>query len=145
MEEEHVPAVAALARASFSEPWSENAYRSELTNPQAITLVALRRGWVVGFVNAAFAADVVDINSVAVEVASRRCGIASRLLRELEAWVSDFAAELFLEVRESNQPAQALYASLGFSRCGSRPRYYHAPDEDGVLMKKVLAVTEGDR
>ena len=87
MEECHVAQVAAIERACFSEPWSEAAFRSELTNPQALTLVALREGQVAGFVNIAFAADTVDINTVAVQEAYRRQGIGKRLLLAMEAWM----------------------------------------------------------
>ena len=65
MEACHVAQVAAIEQACFSEPWSEAAFRSELTNPQALTLVALREGQVAGFVNIAFAAETADINTVA--------------------------------------------------------------------------------
>ena len=80
MEACHVAQVAAIEKACFSEPWSEAAFRSELTNPQALTLVALREGQVAGFVNIAFAADTADINTVAVGTAYRRQGIGKRLL-----------------------------------------------------------------
>ncbi len=138
MEEVHVARVAEIAAECFSEPWSERAYRSELQNPQAITMVALEDGAVVGFVNAAFAADQVDLNTVAVTAAARKRGIGRALLQALEAWVADFAAAIFLEVRESNAPAQALYAAMGYTQVGRRPRYYHEPDEDGLLLRKPL-------
>ena len=136
MEECHVAQVAAIERACFSEPWSEAAFRSELTNPQALTLVALREGQVAGFVNIAFATDTVDINTVAVQEAYRRQGIGKRLLLAMEAWMEGRTSAYFLEVRQSNAPAIALYQSLGYRPVGVRPRYYHQPDEDGLLMRK---------
>lgn len=136
MEACHVAQVAAIEKACFSEPWSEAAFRSELTNPQALTLVALREGQVAGFVNIAFAADTADINTVAVGAAYRRQGIGKRLLLAMEAWMEGQVSAYFLEVRQSNAPAIALYQSLGYRQVGVRPRYYHKPDEDGLLMRK---------
>ena len=138
MEACHVAQVAAIEQACFSEPWSEAAFRSELTNPQALTLVALRQDRVTGFVNLAFAADTADINTVAVDGAYRRQGIGRRLLLAAEAWLEGQVSAYFLEVRQSNAPAIALYQSLGYQQVGVRPRYYHKPDEDGLLMRKDI-------
>lgn len=138
MEEAHVAQVAAIEAECFSEPWSENAFASELKNPNAITLVALCAGRVVGFVNTGFVLDEVSINNVAVTAAFRGQGIARRLLLSLEDWVREFAAVLLLEVRESNTPARALYRSLDYEDVGRRARYYHNPDEAAILMTKFL-------
>lgn len=48
------------------------------------------------------------------------------------------AESVLLEVRASNQPALALYASMGFQRVGLRKRYYSNPEEDAVLMTLPL-------
>ena len=41
-----------------------------------------------------------------------------------------------LEVRISNQPAIALYESLGFKGEGVRPKFYEKPVEDALIMWK---------
>lgn len=143
MEEGHVAAVAEIAKQCFSEPWSEAAYRSELNNPQALTLIALCEDQVIGFLNCGFAADQVDLNTVAVSEQFRRCGVARMLMTAMEDWIRGFASCVFLEVRCSNTPAQNLYHTLGYMDCGKRPRYYHEPDEDGLIMKKDLTGEEG--
>ena len=117
MEACHVAQVAAIEKACFSEPWSEAAFRSELTNPQALTLVALREGQVAGFVNIAFAADTADINTVAVGAAYRRQGIGKRLLLAMEAWMEGQVSAYFLEVRQSNAPANSRSAAGRRSPC----------------------------
>ena len=43
---------------------------------------------------------------------------------------------LTLEVRASNEPAKALYASLGYVRVGRRPNYYFKPREDALILRK---------
>ena len=52
------------------------------------------------------------------------------------------AEEIWLEVRESNQPAVALYQSLGFETQSLRKNYYYVPNssekEHALSMKKVL-------
>ena len=48
-----------------------------------------------------------------------------------------------LEVRESNDPAQALYRSYGFRQEGLRKGFYRDPQEDGlVLVKKLKEETD---
>jgi ribosomal protein S18 acetylase RimI-like enzyme len=49
------------------------------------------------------------------------------------------AAALALEVRVSNEAAQALYAALGFVAVGVRRGYYTQPVEDAVLMRKSIS------
>ncbi|MBS1109343.1 MAG: ribosomal protein, partial [Anaeromyxobacteraceae bacterium] len=43
-----------------------------------------------------------------------------------------------LEVRRGNQPAIALYRSLGYREVGVRPRYYAEDGEDALVMDKDL-------
>jgi ribosomal-protein-alanine N-acetyltransferase len=50
----------------------------------------------------------------------------------------------FLEVRESNLAARALYGSRGFTEIGRRHRYYRRPVEDALVMRRILEVAEGD-
>ena len=49
------------------------------------------------------------------------------------------AATVFLEVRESNGAARALYAALGFTELARRKAYYSNPREDAVVMRLDLA------
>ena len=48
---------------------------------------------------------------------------------------------IYLEVRESNHSARALYESLGFTVSGTRKNYYRRGDghEHAVLMQCLLA------
>ena len=55
-----------------------------------------------------------------------------------EALRVEKAISLTLEVRASNEAAKALYAALGFTSVGCRPRYYSRPTEDAELFRKEL-------
>jgi ribosomal-protein-alanine N-acetyltransferase len=46
--------------------------------------------------------------------------------------------EVFLEVRESNLSAQALYLSSGFRPVGQRAAYYRNPKEDALVLWLAL-------
>ena len=73
-----------------------------------------------------------EILNLAVDPAERRRGIASALLREA---LRRHSGVFYLEVRESNAAARALYRRCGFREAGVRPKYYEHPSEDGVVMR----------
>ena len=45
---------------------------------------------------------------------------------------------MYLEVRESNQAARAVYAARGFEQVGRRKRYYRDPIEDALVLRATL-------
>ena len=137
MTEAHVARVAALEQVCFSDPWSENSVRSELDNPLSTWLVALEGETVLGYVGSQTVLDEADIMNVAVAPEHRRQGVARLLLERLEeALRSRNVHSLTLEVRASNEPAKALYASLGYVPVGRRPNYYFKPREDALILRK---------
>lgn len=119
----------------FSEPWSAAGYRSTLSGGNSLYLVAQVQDRIVGMCGVLQALDEGEINNVAVTKAMRGNGIAGAMLSELlqqgrKAGIKDFT----LEVRVSNQPAIALYESLGFRSEGIRPGFYNFPKEDALIM-----------
>lgn len=74
-----------------------------------------------------------EILNLAVDPARRRHGIARSLL---EAAISPQQA-WFLEVRESNQAAIALYTAAGFRPSGRREKYFRDPTEAAIVMNLV--------
>ena len=67
--------------------------------------------------------------------AHQRKGIARALLAAGIRTVQEFGVRrLFLEVRASNHPALALYASAGFGLLYTRHDYYQNPAEDALVM-----------
>jgi ribosomal-protein-alanine N-acetyltransferase len=72
-----------------------------------------------------------ELLNLAVDPYARRKGVALRLL---ESELEHREGSWFLEVRESNGPAIALYGSAGFRRVGVRKNYYNDPLEEGIVM-----------
>lgn len=133
-----LPFLAALERAAFSLPQSEKDFENMLDAPDKVLLVAEADGVPVGYIGAYTVVGETDILTVAVDPAARRQGIGRLLLTALIAALSGVSAAIYLEVRESNAAARALYTSLGFSEIGIRRGYYRFPTEDAVLYKKEL-------
>lgn len=70
-----------------------------------------------------------ELLNLAVAPAFRRRGIGAALIAGIPP------GRIFLEVRESNAPARALYENQGFRLLGRRKRYYKNPEEDGIVME----------
>ena len=137
MVESHVAQVAALEKACFTTPWSENSVRAELTNPLSLWLVAVDHGEVVGYVGSQSVMDEADMMNVAVSDSYRRKGIARQLVGALiTALDARGVHSLTLEVRASNEPAKQLYRQIGFEQVGRRPNYYRNPKEDALILRK---------
>jgi ribosomal-protein-alanine N-acetyltransferase len=94
---------------------------------------------VAGFAVASLLASQAELETIAVAAAAQRHGLARRIFVALAAELAlAEITEILLEVRASNQPALGLYRQLGFVETGRRPRYYHDPVEDAVLMHLQL-------
>ena len=77
-----------------------------------------------------------EILDVAVPTRHRRKGYARFLLKNFLALAQKRGtSEIFLEVRESNVAALALYREFGFEATGRRPNYYRDPMEAALLLR----------
>jgi ribosomal-protein-alanine N-acetyltransferase len=133
---EDIAAVVELDQISFSLPWPERSFRFELTgNPAARCWIAEADGRVVGMLVAWLFVDEAHIATIATHPNYRRLGIARRLLTyTLQAAMREGVQSSFLEVRESNLPAQEMYRKFGYIEVGRRKRYYRDNNEDAILM-----------
>jgi ribosomal-protein-alanine N-acetyltransferase len=141
-EETDLDALLRLERACFSHPWTKEHFRSELADPGRGRLVVLRglarRGApaVVGYCAFHVVADEGQILTLAVAPAAQRQGLGGRLLRvSLALMARRGAASVFLDVREGNHAARALYAAHGFEIVGVRAGYYSEPAEGALLLR----------
>ncbi len=143
MQPAHIASAAALLQNCFPGGPAEESVIAGLENPANRYFCAVKDGCVVGCAGYSAAADQADVIEVAVLLSCRRQGIARMLM---EAILTDARLRgvqtIFLEVRVSNAPAIALYASLSFTRCGVRKNYYASPREDALLMCRGLSHTD---
>jgi ribosomal-protein-alanine acetyltransferase len=117
--------------------WPTAQYEAMLAVPESSRLLLIIEDQaVVGFLIANNIADEWEIENVLVASVLRRRGLASQLLRTfLGMALQSGRKSIFLEVRESNQPARAFYEKSGFLQTGRRSRYYRDPIEDAVVYK----------
>jgi len=139
-----VPAVRALEHEAFSDPWSERDFR-ECVASEVVFLVAAAPDGVAGYVVAQDAADEGEILNLAVVPARHRGGVGRALVEgALAALAARGVTRVFLEVRESNGAARALYAALGFQEVGRRTRYYRRPVEDAIVLRAAIPAEGGN-
>jgi [ribosomal protein S18]-alanine N-acetyltransferase len=80
-----------------------------------------------------------ELENVVVAAQARRKGLGSLLIKKLLQYSGRLpGTSIFLEVRESNQAARALYQGLGFQETGLRKNYYANPTEDAMLYRLIL-------
>ncbi len=135
----HAEGVRAIEVECFSDPWSISSIISQFPDENHVFLVALDGETVIGYVGMMYVLDEGYISNVAVTSAYRRQNIADTLIGELLSRANALELSFVtLEVRESNEPAKALYGKHGFEIVGLRKNYYSKPKEHAILMTTYL-------
>ncbi|MBE7045986.1 MAG: ribosomal-protein-alanine N-acetyltransferase [Ruminococcaceae bacterium] len=132
-----------IEKECFSSRWSEKLISDEISNKNSRSFVCKTEGNAVGYIFFKYIFDEGEILRVCVNPRFRKNGIASHLMK----MVMDFALlngveKIFLEVRESNDSAIALYSKFGFEQYSKRSNYYTDNGEDAILMQKILISNE---
>lgn len=129
--------------------WTEDQYRwaFRTESPTRFLLVvessnvnpAVEGQGILGFLIASHIPPEWELENLVVAPTARRKGLAKRLLEALLHAAGETNSPVFLEVRESNAAARALYESEGFKQAGRRPSYYKSPPEDAILYRWTVA------
>ena len=107
----------------------------ESEHSRRLILIIEERGKVQGFVIGHVLDHECEIENLVVAADARRRGWGSKLVQGLIDSASHVGVTaFFLEVRESNLAARALYNRAGFVENGRRKQYYREPEEDGILL-----------
>ena len=156
MTPEDVDAVHDVEKTAYGQPWSAKHFRDSLDSgylavmllgeplPGEIPLQAgPHQGRVLmGYLVAMTGVEEVHLLNVTVAPAFQRKGWGRVLMDGLVLWSrGQQANSLWLEVRESNTGARALYEALGFQSVGLRKDYYPAGQgrrEHAVVMCLTL-------
>ena len=114
-------------------PWTAGQVEEVLRSDVNSCALAADENQLVGFLvwqETDFEAEVLQI---AVLPSYQGQGIASALFAKLPV-----DKEIFLEVRKSNQRAQAFYKKEKMAVIADRKAYYHDPVEDAIIMKREI-------
>ncbi len=134
MRRSDIPAVAALERVIYPQPWSARLFFDELgRDDRSYLVIESPEGDVLAYGGLLLIEQDAHITSLTVGPAQRGRRLGTRLLLALiERALERGAQHLTLEVRVSNTSAQGLYDRFGFAPVGKRKDYYI--DEDALVM-----------
>ncbi len=137
--------VTAAFDARFGEGWNPGQIDSALVSNDRVGEVAVDDGQIVGFSLSRYAANEAELLLVAVLPEWRRRGVGATLISRAIAEVERRGADaIFLEVRDANHAASALYRAQGFAPVGRRKAYYAGQDQrryDAITMRRCLNFT----
>ena len=134
-----IPEVVNIERLSFTTPWSEVSFLSEVHSEHSIAKIAEFKKIVVAYIIVKCIEDECHLLNLAVHPDYRRCSIAKAMLSNIIQELKEEGYSFFyLEVRASNYAARRLYEKLGFKTIGTRKGYYVDPREDAAIMMLSL-------
>ena len=114
-------------------PWTLEQIQADLSQDQTWYALAYDGAEVIGFLAIQENLFEAEVLQIAVKKAYQGQGIASALFATLPT-----DREIFLEVRKSNQRAQAFYKKEKMAVIAERKSYYHSPVEDAIIMKREI-------
>lgn len=139
----HVSLVSALHGACFEDGWRPQTFLDLIQGGGVFGLLALDwRDRPLGFALTRLTVGEGEILTIGVLREARQQGVGKLLLSGLCARLAVLGCHvLFLEVAETNNPAQRLYESFGFRQVGRRKDYYTHLDgsrEAALVMRRDL-------
>jgi ribosomal-protein-alanine N-acetyltransferase len=141
MQAQDLPNVMAIEQAVYPFPWTLGIFQDCLRVGYCCWLVELEQT-VVGYGVMSVVVDESHILNLCIHPDWQGKGLGRKLILRLLKIARQHGAETaFLEVRESNRAALALYEKLGFVQIGRRRNYYPAPAdsrEDALVMSLEL-------
>ncbi len=134
--------VAALEAHIHAAPWTPDNFREAIAAGYSAR-VGEREGRIIAYGVLMLAPGEAQLLNLSVVPDARRQGLGSELLAQfLDDALRLGAEQMFLEVRESNAPAIALYARAGFKPVARRDAYY-PPGSDGRPREDALVMRRG--
>ena len=134
-----IDGVAELEKLCFSQPWSRTSLELLLKEGIGVGMTCSSDGKVCAYGGMIVAVDEGQITNIATHPDYRRRGYGRAIVESLQKYAKNNGLDsISLEVRESNEPAKALYAKHGFRQVGLRKGYYTKPKENAVLMTVYL-------
>lgn len=147
MDVRDLDAVSAIETGAYAFPWTRGNFVDSLAAGYLAEVLEDESGQLLGYFIAMVGVDEMHLLNITVTPAWQGQGLGRLMLHALAAHARELGlASLWLEVRQSNQRARALYAQLGYAEVGLRRGYYPAAGrrEDAVVMSLVLQDAAGD-
>ena len=136
---EDIPSLAAIEKEEFSIPFKEKDFYDIYDSEISTVLVAKSGDTIVGYVSFTVIIDECQIINFATKNEFKRQGVGKRVMEGLFQHCEALGVKkYFLEVRQSNSAAIALYERYGFVPVGISKNHFSAPRENALLMNLEL-------
>ncbi len=139
-----VDAVMAAETGAYSHPWSRGNFIDSLSAGYLAEVVTGEGVGLVAYFVAMAGVDELHLLNITVASVWQGQGHGSALLRAVQGHAAALGlGSLWLEVRQSNLRARALYRRRGFAEVGLRKGYYPAAllREDAVVMSLPVSLS----
>ena len=135
----HLDAVLTIELECYEFPWSRGNFIDSLAARHPAQILCGANNDLLGYFVALQGPEEMHLLNLSVAPAAQGRGHAKYMLEALVVLSRALGArQLWLEVRESNVRARAIYRHFGFADVGIRKRYYPAAQgrrEDAVVMR----------
>ncbi|TXJ03403.1 MAG: ribosomal-protein-alanine N-acetyltransferase [Acinetobacter sp.] len=136
MQDGDLEQVVAIERLVQSHPWSAIQFQDALASYQCTVYAQAHQ--VLGFCILQPVLDEANLLLMAIHPSEQGKGLGYALLDHSIAQLKNNPIQIFLEVRESNKAAIALYEKSGFHQIDLRKNYY--PNADGSKEHAIIMV-----
>ena len=129
-----------LDQKSLNGLWTKSQWERELTDPKRICLgiIELETKKLLGLCTSWLIIDELHITFIAVHPIHQRKGLGKFLLSDLVKRSKSLQTNhIHLEVKDNNEPAKALYKSMGFKTVGNRSNFYEDGRDALILYKET--------
>ena len=121
---------------TYGAPWTLEQFTADLNSATTNYLFLEVQEELVGFISYRQILDEVEIDEVLIFKEYQHQGFGYQLMQKFLKVASEKQVQtIFLEVRQSNLPAIALYEKCGFKQIAKRKNYYQHPVEDAWIYQ----------
>ena len=120
--------------------WNKSQWERELTDSKRVCIgvIDIETKKLLGLCSAWLILDELHITSIAVDPIHQRKGLGKFLLSDLIKRSSLLQTNrIYLEVKDTNEPAKAFYKAMGFIIVGNRFNFYK-DGSDALIFTKQL-------
>ena len=132
----HLDSVVAIERSVFLNPWTYDMYKAEVLKDYSYHYVLLYGDEVIGFFGYFSTGDGAgEVTNIAIKKEYHRLGLGNKVVNYLQKdAISRGMDKIFLETRDGNAPARALYEKHGFTLVNKRKKYYDGVEDACIYM-----------
>jgi len=136
----HLNSCLELDKISLKGLWSRSQWEKELTDPKrlCIGIINSETQKLLGLCSSWLVIDELYITCIAVHPTHQRKGLGRILILDLIKRSKPLIInQIYLEVKDTNEPAKAFYKSIGFKSVGNRPNFYKDGSHALIFTKQL--------